>query len=40
MMHMITCNLVKGGNGNTAATIIVCVVLVAFMLYIIAKEGK
>lgn len=39
MMHMITANLVKGGDGNTVATIIVCVALVAFMLYIIAR-GK
>lgn len=38
MMHMITYNLVKGGDGNTVATIITCVALVAFMLYIIARE--
>ncbi len=40
MMHMITYNLVKGGDGNTVATIIVCVALVAFMFYIIARGSK
>ena len=40
MMNMITCDLIKGGNGNLVQTLVVCGIVFAIIFYIIAKGGK
>ena len=40
MMNMITCDLIKGGNGDLIQTLVVCGIVFAIIFYIIAKGGK